>query len=217
MPINRMKKHVAIIDYGMGNLHSVASAVKHVAPDAHITISADTQDIFQADHVILPGVGAIRDCMSSINDNGIPQVVNHVIEQKQPLLGICVGMQLLQSHSEENQGVDCLDIFKGEVKRFPQNVEDAGLPIKVPHMGWNHVEKAQEHPLWEGIASGTRFYFVHSYFVEPNPTYAIGSCHYGVPFSAMMAKDSVAAVQFHPEKSHMAGLRLLRNFLNWQV
>ncbi len=212
-----MKKHVAIIDYGMGNLHSVASALKHIAPNTHITVNASAQDIYNADHVILPGVGAIRDCMKSIVDNGIPDLVNHVIEQKQPLLGICVGMQVLLSHSEENQGVDCLNHFAGQVKRFPQDATDNDDIIKVPHMGWNHVQRTQEHPLWDGIASDTRFYFVHSYYVETDPAYAIGESQYGVPFSAMLAKDNIAAVQFHPEKSHVAGLRLLRNFLNWSV
>lgn len=211
------KQHIAIIDYGMGNLHSVASAIKHVAEESHITVSSNKEDIINADRVILPGVGAIRDCMQSIIANGIPDIVKTVIQQKQPLLGICVGMQVLLTHSEENNGVDCLNHFQGNVKRFPADAKDNDEAIKVPHMGWNHVQKSQEHPLWDGIASDTRFYFVHSYYADVLETHCIGESHYGVPFAAMLAKDNIAAVQFHPEKSHVAGLRLLRNFTNWRV
>lgn len=211
-----MSKHVAIIDYGMGNLHSVASAVEHVCPDSQISITAEPSIILEADHVILPGVGAIRDCMHEIRRLKVDETVQQVIHQKQPLLGVCVGMQALMSRSDENGGIDCLGYFDGDVKLFEGAQFETGHAqhLKVPHMGWNNVKQEQEHAVWQGIASDTRFYFVHSYFVEMNE-YAIGCCEYGSPFTAMLAKDNVVAVQFHPEKSHQAGLRLIRNFLNW--
>ena len=211
-----MKKQVAIIDYGMGNLHSVASAVKHVADDVDIAITADQKTILSADHVIFPGVGAIRDCMHEIRRVGADDTVAKVIAQKQPLLGVCVGMQALMTHSEENGGVDCLNHFDGQVRLFQGPAFTVGQShLKVPHMGWNNVTTETDHPVWQGIHSDTRFYFVHSFYVEPNHEHMIGSCEYGLPFAAMLAKDNVVAVQFHPEKSHVAGLRLIRNFLGW--
>jgi len=205
---------IHIIDYGMGNLHSVASAVSHVAPDANVLVTANEADILAADHVIFPGVGAIRDCMAEIRRLQLDNTVKKVIEQGQPLLGVCVGMQALMTHSEENGGVDCLDVFSGEVKLFKGEVVERDH-LKVPHMGWNNVTTVVDHPLWQGIASGTRFYFVHSYYVDLHNELVIGECEYGVPFAAMVARKNVAAVQFHPEKSHTAGLRLIRNFLQW--
>jgi glutamine amidotransferase len=209
-----MNKTVAVIDYGMGNLHSVASAVSHVAPDVNVLVTANEADILAADHVIFPGVGAIRDCMAEIRRLQLDSTVKKVIEQGQPLLGVCVGMQALMTHSEENGGVDCLDVFSGEVKLFKgEAVEREHL--KVPHMGWNNVKTVVDHPLWQGIATNTRFYFVHSYYVDLHNDLVIGECEYGVPFAAMVARKNVAAVQFHPEKSDTAGLRLIRNFLHW--
>ncbi|CAA0078591.1 Imidazole glycerol phosphate synthase subunit HisH [BD1-7 clade bacterium] len=211
-----MKKQVAIIDYGMGNLHSVASAIQHVDADVDVAITADQKTILSADHVILPGVGAIRDCMHEIRRVGADEAVAQVIAQKQPLLGVCVGMQALMTHSEENNGIDCLNVFDGQVRLFQGDEFRTGdTHLKVPHMGWNNVATEVDHPIWQGIHSDSRFYFVHSYFVEPNQDYMIGSCEYGVRFAAMLARDNVVAVQFHPEKSHVAGLRLLRNFLGW--
>jgi glutamine amidotransferase len=146
----------------------------------------------------------------------VDETVQQVIAQKQPLLGVCVGMQALMQHSEENGGVDGMGYFEGDVKLFSGDQFTPGHAehLKVPHMGWNNVEQEQEHPIWQGIASDTRFYFVHSFYVEMSAA-AIGSCQYGPQFAAMLAKDNVVAVQFHPEKSHQAGLRLIRNFLHW--
>ena len=210
-----MSNTVAIIDYGMGNLHSVASAVAKVAPDVEVFVTADHSQILAADHVIFPGVGAIRDCMHEIRRLKIDEVVLKVIEQGQPLLAVCVGMQALMSHSEENNGVDCLGVFPAQVKLFTGDAFEE-KHMKVPHMGWNNVDQSLDHPVWEGIAPDTRFYFVHSYYVnmddEPE---VIGRCEYGVPFAAALAHENVVAVQFHPEKSHVAGLRLIENFLNW--
>jgi glutamine amidotransferase len=209
-----MTKTVAIIDYGMGNLHSVASAVNHVAPDANVLVTSNESDILAADHVIFPGVGAIRDCMAEIRRLQMDVAVQKVIAQGQPLLGVCVGMQALMTRSEENGGVDCLDIFHGQVKLF-QGEAFEREHLKVPHMGWNNVARVMDHPLWHSIAPDTRFYFVHSYYVDLADENVIGRCDYGVPFAAMLARKNVVAVQFHPEKSHVAGLRLIRNFLGW--
>jgi glutamine amidotransferase len=213
-----MSQTVAIIDYGMGNLHSVASAVAHEAPNATIQVTADEASILSAEHVIFPGVGAIRDCMAEIHRLGLGDTVQKVIAQQQPILGVCVGMQALMTHSEENQGVNCLDIFPAKVKLFQGAAYEAGHHnhLKVPHMGWNNVKQLSDHPVWHGIKNDERFYFVHSYFVDmSDPGEVIGECDYGQPFAAAFARDNLVAAQFHPEKSHTAGLRFLRNFLNW--
>lgn len=208
-------QHVAIIDYGMGNLHSVASALELVAPDQKISITSDAEVIAQADRVIFPGVGAIRDCMHEINRLHIDQVVKQAIQQK-PVLGICMGMQALMQRSEENGGTDCLSIFPGEVKFFGQPLIEEGQTLKVPHMGWNQVHQTRDHPLWQNIPQDSRFYFVHSYCIEcTDPDTIAASCHYGRTFHAALCKANLFAVQFHPEKSHTAGLTLLKNFLNW--
>lgn len=212
-----MKKHLlAIIDYGMGNLHSVSKAIEHVAPDFRVEVTADKSLIAQADHVLLPGVGAIRDCMAEIRQQGVDQVVSEVIASGRPMLGICVGMQALMKYSDENGGVDCLSYFDGHVHQFPKKLYDENdLPMKVPHMGWNNVHKSVEHPLWHNIESGSRFYFVHSYYAEAHADYTAGKCQYGPEFSAMIYRDNIFATQFHPEKSHTAGLQLLKNFTQW--
>ncbi len=210
-----MRKSVAVIDYGMGNLHSVVSAVAHEAPDREIFITADAARIRAADHVIFPGVGAIRDCMHEIRRFGIDQLIPDIVAGGQPLLGICVGMQALMRHSEENNGIDCLHLFAAEVTRFPER-DEKGVQQKVPHMGWNRVAQVAGHPLWQGIDADSRFYFVHSYYVAlAGAPEEIGRCHYGVDFAAAVARGNVAAVQFHPEKSGSSGLRLIRNFLSW--
>ena len=214
-----MGQSVAIIDYGMGNLHSVASAVEHEAPNANIAITADESMILSADHVIFPGVGAIRDCMAEIKRLKLDKTVLNVIEQKQPILGVCVGMQALMTHSEENGGVDCLNVLPAKVRLFQGAQYEAGQHehLKVPHMGWNNVKQISDHPVWHGIKDDARFYFVHSYFVDmSDPNEVIGSCDYGQDFAATFARDNLVAAQFHPEKSHLAGLRFLRNFLQWQ-
>ena len=209
-----MTHRVAVIDYGMGNLHSAHGALQSVAPDTQVLVTGDPEVILKADHVVLPGVGAIRDCMAEIHAQGIDAVVREVAATK-PLLGICVGLQAMMERSEENGGVDCLGLFRGQVKYFGDDLRENGERLKVPHMGWNTVSQGK-HPLWTGIADDTRFYFVHSYHVKAEDEEQVkGHGHYGVDFAAAMGQDNVFAVQFHPEKSHNAGLALLKNFLNW--
>lgn len=208
-------KICAVIDYGMGNLHSASKALEHVS-DHHtqVLVTADPDQIAKADHVVLPGVGAMRDCMGEIKRLGVDQVVAEVAKNK-PLLGICVGMQAMLNHSEENGGVDCLGMFDGEVRFFGEDLFENGEKLKVPHMGWNQVQQVN-HPLWINIEDNSRFYFVHSYYVEAaNKAQIKGHGHYGKDFAAAIGEDNVFAVQFHPEKSHKAGLQLLKNFLEW--
>jgi glutamine amidotransferase len=208
-------KTVAIIDYGMGNLHSAKKAVEHVAPDTTVLVTDNADTIREADRVILPGVGAIRDCMAEIRRLGIDTLVREV-SQDRPFLGICVGMQALMARSEENGGVDCIDLFPSEVRYFGENLTENGERLKVPHMGWNEVYQTIEHPLWHNIEDGERFYFVHSYYAEARGNAEIsGRSHYGVDLAATVAKDTIFAAQFHPEKSARAGLQLLKNFTNW--
>lgn len=208
-------KICAVIDYGMGNLHSASKALEHVSDHkTQVLVTADPDQIIKADHVVLPGVGAMRDCMGEIKRLGVDQVVAEVAKTK-PLLGICVGMQAMLNHSEENNGIECLGMFDGEVKFFGDNLVEDGEKLKVPHMGWNKIQQI-EHPLWSGIEDNSRFYFVHSYYVEAaNKDQVKGYGHYGKEFSAAIGQDNVFAVQCHPEKSHKAGLQLLKNFLNW--
>lgn len=209
-----MSKVCAVIDYGMGNLHSAHGALQAASPDTEVLVTGDPDVIRKADHVVLPGVGAIRDCVAEIRSQGIDQVVEDVCKSK-PLLGICVGMQALMDSSEENGGVNCLGLFSGQVRFFGHDLTENGQALKVPHMGWNQVQQVA-HPLWEGIDDMSRFYFVHSYFVDAADSGRIAArCRYGVEFAAAVAEDNVFAVQFHPEKSHTSGLALLKNFLAW--
>ncbi len=212
-----MSGTVAVIDYGMGNLHSVASALEHVGADK-VLVTHDANQIRQADRVVFPGVGAIRDCMSEIRRLHCDALLEQALtEQHVPVLAICVGLQALMSRSEENDGVDCLDIIPGEVRYFGNPLTDAnGGRLKVPHMGWNEVRQVVDHPLWQGIEDGSRFYFVHSYYVHADDRALVaGSVRYGVDADAALARDNLFAVQFHPEKSAAMGLQLLRNFLEW--
>lgn len=212
-----VKHQVAVIDYGMGNLHSVASALQHVAPEADVLVSADPQLIANADRVVFPGVGAIRDCMAEINRLGIGEIVRQAIAEK-PVLAICIGMQALMQRSEENGGVDCLGILEGDVSFFGSDLHDAasGERLKVPHMGWSQVRQTSDHPVWHGIEDNTRFYFVHSYFVHAKDRKLVyGQCEYGIDFDAVLSAGNLFAAQFHPEKSHTAGLQLLSNFMSW--
>ncbi|MEJ2362530.1 MAG: imidazole glycerol phosphate synthase subunit HisH [Gammaproteobacteria bacterium] len=209
---------IAVIDYGMGNLHSVAKALEHVAPQARVLVTHELKLIEQADRVVLPGVGAIRDCMAEIQRLNIDKVVNTVLDQGKPFLGVCVGMQALMTFSEENNGVDCLKILPGHVAYFGKDLRDpdTGERLKIPHMGWNQVHQTLDHPLWHGIEQDSRFYFVHSYYVEPvDPGLIAGSSRYGIPFTAAVTRDNLFAVQFHPEKSQHAGLKLYENFSKW--
>lgn len=207
---------VAVIDYGMGNLHSVASALQHVAGDVDIVVTGDAEKILAADRVIFPGVGAIRDCMAEILRLGVDQVVAEVAKSK-PLLAICVGLQALMQRSEENNGVDCLGLFPGEVKFFGDDLRDAdGNRLKVPHMGWNQLHQRVDHPMWRDIDQDSRFYFVHSYYVHTtDPSLVAATADYGVEIHAALHRDNIFAVQCHPEKSSSAGLQLLKNFLDW--
>ncbi len=206
---------VAVIDYGMGNLHSIAKALQHADPNVTVQISADSQVIRAADRVVFPGVGAIRDCMQALNDSGLADIIKEVATTK-PLLGICLGMQALLSDSEEGGHTPCLDLFPGHVRRFAENLVDAeGGRLKIPHMGWNRVTQ-HPHPLWHKIPQNSRFYFVHSYFAVPDRAEdCIATSDYPDPFTCALAKDNIFAVQFHPEKSQTAGLQLLQNFLHW--
>lgn len=206
---------IAIIDYGMGNLHSVASAFEHVAPDAQVVVTADPNVIQEADRVVLPGVGAMRDCMAEIKRLGVDKIVASVSKDR-PFLGICVGMQALMQHSQENGGVDCLGMFEGDVKFFGNDLREGDVRLKVPHMGWNQVNQSA-HPLWSDIDDNERFYFVHSYYVPAtiDQTVVAGKSRYGVDVVAALTSGNVFATQFHPEKSQHAGLQLLKNFSEW--
>lgn len=211
------RNRVAVIDYGMGNLHSVASAIEHVAPDSEVIVSADPQVIAAAEHVIFPGVGAIRDCMAEIRRLGFDTLVPEIIASGKPILGICVGMQALMESSEENGGVECLSQMHGQVRFFGNDLHDEqGQHLKVPHMGWNQVAQVKGHPLWQGIEDNSRFYFVHSYYIKAaSDEKVVGRCHYGLDFDVAVSHENLFAVQFHPEKSHTAGLQLLKNFTEW--
>lgn len=205
---------IAVIDYGMGNLHSVGKALEHVG-SARVQITSDPQVIRDADRVVLPGVGAMRDCMAEMARFELLDVIREVSKDR-PFLGICVGMQALLDSSEENGGVPCLGLFPGQVRYFGQSLQAEGERLKVPHMGWNNVEQRLDHPLWHNIPDLARFYFVHSYYVQAdNQRQVAGSCEYGIPFAAALADGPCFAVQFHPEKSHTHGLQLLQNFVAW--
>jgi glutamine amidotransferase len=207
---------VAIVDYGMGNLRSVAKAVEHVAPRARVLVTADPDAVTSAARVIVPGQGAMPDCMRELVRRGLADAVVKAAAAK-PFLGICIGLQMLFEHSEEGD-VSGLGIFPGRVRRFPEAaLHDAlGARLKVPHMGWNEVRQMAPHPLWNGIPDATRFYFVHSYYVEPaTPALTVGATDYGITFTSAAARANIFAVQFHPEKSASAGLRLIENFMCW--
>ena len=208
---------VAVIDYGMGNLRSVQKALEYVAPALTVAVTSDAQTILDAQRVVFPGQGAAPDCMREIGARGLADVIREVAASK-PFLGICMGLQVLYEHSEEGD-TQCLGILPGEVVRFPRVnfTDEQGNRLKVPHMGWNEVHQVASHPLWGGIEDGSRFYFVHSYFVQPfAPDVVAGFSHYPFPFTCVVASDNIFAVQFHPEKSAQAGLRLLSNFITWQ-
>ncbi len=207
---------VAIVDYGMGNLRSVAKAIEHVAPGHRVLVTADPAVVAAAERVVVPGQGAMPDCMRELKARGLDAAVVRAANAK-PFLGICIGLQMLFAHSEEGD-VAGLGLFPGRVRRFPAEamLDAAGARLKVPHMGWNAVRQAEPHPLWQGIADGARFYFVHSYYVEPaTPDAIAGSTEYGIAFTSAVARDNLFAVQFHPEKSAQAGLALLGNFMTW--
>jgi len=204
---------IAIVDVGMGNLHSVARALRAAAPEAQVKICREAGEILGASRVVFPGQGAMPDCMRSLQASGLKDAVLHATRHK-PLLGICVGEQMLFSRSEEGD-TPCLDIFPGQVRRLEHDRHPTRL--KIPHMGWNRVHQEQPHALWRGVENGSYFYFVHSYFVQTEDASLIaGSSDYGLRFTCAVARDNIFAVQFHPEKSADAGLQLFRNFAQWQ-
>jgi glutamine amidotransferase len=208
---------IAVVDYGMGNLRSVSKAIEHVAPDAEVRVTSNPADIAAAERVVFPGQGAMRDCMREMDARGLRPALL-VAARTKPFLGICIGLQMLFEHSEEGGGVAGLGVLPGQVRRFAaEAMRDAqGERLKVPHMGWNNVHHAYEHALWANIADAERFYFVHSYYVETNvKEFVAGSADYAFPFTCAVARDNIFAVQFHPEKSHTAGLQLLSNFVSW--
>jgi len=212
-----MSNLIAVIDYGMGNLRSVSKALEHVAPDADVQVTSDPELVRRAERVVFPGQGAMPDCMREMDARGLRPAVLEAARTK-PFLGICIGLQMLFERSEEGD-TPGLGVFPGRVKRFPpEAMKDAqGGRLKVPHMGWNEVMQAEPHALWRGIADASRFYFVHSFYVEAgNPELVAGYSIYAFPFTCAVAQDNIFAVQFHPEKSQAAGLALLANFVTWK-
>ena len=208
-------KAIGVIDYGMGNLHSLGKSLERVAPDRRIEVSYDPEALLKCDRLVLPGVGGVKGCMNELRRLELNDLVVEAAK-KLPLLGICLGMQVLMEHSQENDGVDALGLFPGEVVRFPDPAPDAPERLKVPHMGWNQVHQKRKHPIWAGIPENAWFYFVHSYHAQPkDPKHTLGTAVYGQAFPAAIARDNIVAFQFHPEKSQAAGIQLLANFVAW--
>ena len=207
---------VAVIDYGMGNLHSISKALQHASPDVDVRVVSEPGSILHSDRVVFPGVGAIRDCMDALNRSGLSDVIREAAKSK-PMLGICLGMQALLTDSEENGHIPCLDIFSGHVVHFQKNIRgEDGAVLKIPHMGWNQVHQQNDHPLWENIPQDSRFYFVHSYYARPDTaSITAATSAYPEPFACALSRNNIFAVQFHPEKSQAVGLQLLKNFLHW--
>jgi len=208
---------IAVIDYGMGNLRSVSKAIEHVAPGRKVVVTSNPDEVAVAGRLVFPGQGAMPDCMREMESRGLRPALIEAARSK-PFLGICIGLQMLFEHSEEGD-TRGLGLLPGVVRRFPQArmVGAKGEKLKVPHMGWNEVEQAIKHPLWAGIPDHSRFYFVHSYYPEPaDPAQIAGWSAYPFRFACAAARGNLFAVQFHPEKSHTAGLQLLANFVAWQ-
>ena len=208
---------IAVIDYGLGYLRSVWQALAHVAGGREVVVTADPALVAAAERVVFPGQGAMPDCMRELDARGLRQAVLDAAKNK-PFLGICIGLQMLFEHSDEGD-VPGLGVFAGRVRRFPAEKMHgpAGERFKVPHMGWNEVVQTRSHPLWKGIADASRFYFVHSYCVDPVDRQCIaGTTDYGIPFTSAVARDNIFAIQCHPEKSAQTGLALLSNFIGWK-
>ncbi len=212
-----MTSSIVVIDYGMGNLRSVSKAIEHLCPAGYrVVVSDDPAQIAAAERVVFPGQGAARDCMAAISDHQLNRAVLEAARSK-PFLGICMGLQVLLEFSEENGGTALLGLIPGQVRRFPGGVGAQGERLKIPHMGWSPVQQCRDHPLWAGIPDQARFYFVHSYFVDPlERELASGESDYGTRFVSAIARDNLFATQFHPEKSADHGLQLLRNFITWR-
>ena len=208
---------IAVVDYGMGNLRSVVNALEFVSAGRdRVILTSDSRQLAEADRVVFPGQGAAGDCMRAIDEYGLRGAIGSAAASR-PFLGICMGLQVLLDFSEENGGTDCLGIYPGRVKYFGDGHRDqSGVKLKVPHMGWNRVEQSVSHPLWHSIKDGSRFYFVHSYYVETAEAELVaGITEYGIRFTSAIARKNLFALQCHPEKSADAGLQLLRNFVNW--
>jgi glutamine amidotransferase len=213
-----MARTVAVVDYGMGNLRSVSQAVMHVARDSgvDVIVTSKPDEVYAAERIVLPGQGAMPDCMRELRDSGLQDAVLDAAARK-PLLGVCVGMQMLLAHSEEGPTAG-LGLFAGDVLRFrlEGRLQPDGSRFKVPQMGWNQVFQTRPHPLWASVPDQSWFYFVHSYHAKPSePRHSAGEADYGGRFTCVLARDNIFATQFHPEKSAEQGLALYRNFLHW--
>jgi glutamine amidotransferase len=211
-----MANKIVVVD-GLGNLRSVAQALRAAEPEADVIVSSLAADIDAADRVVLPGQGAMRDCMRSLRESGAEEAVLRAMKTR-PVMGVCVGEQMLFDASEENEGTPGLGLLPGKVVRFQLDgkLQADGSRFKVPQMGWNRVRQVRAHPLWDGVEDGAYFYFVHSYYAQPaNPQDTIGEADYGGAYCCAVARDNIVATQFHPEKSAAAGLRLYRNFIHW--
>ncbi|MCC7098596.1 MAG: imidazole glycerol phosphate synthase subunit HisH [Rubrivivax sp.] len=213
------RRTIAVVDYGMGNLRSVSQALRHVArgSEVEVVVTQDAAAVRAAERVVLPGQGAMRECMRGLRESGLLDAVLHAAANK-PLLGVCVGMQMLLAHSEE-QDTPGLALFPGTVRRFELagRLQPDGSRHKVPHMGWNQVRQERAHPLWHEVPDASWFYFVHSFHADPSdPAHSVGSTEYGLRFTSVLARDNIFATQFHPEKSAAHGLSLYRNFLHWK-
>jgi glutamine amidotransferase len=210
-----MAETIGIIDYGMGNLHSLGKALERVSSSQRILVSYDPEELKACDKLVLPGVGGVKACMAELKRLELNDLVREQAKQV-PLLGICLGMQVLHEWSDENGGVPALGLIPGKVVRFPDPAPDAKERLKVPHMGWNRVKQACRHALWAGVPDDSWFYFVHSYHSAPRyKKNVLGTADYGASFTAAVAKENIVAFQFHPEKSQAAGMTLLANFVGW--
>jgi len=202
---------IAVVDYGMGNLRSVAKAMEHVAPRARVVVTSSASEISNADRVVFPGQGAALECMASLQSHKLIESVKAAFNNK-PFLGICMGLQVLFEFSDENNGVPCLACVDGGVARFSSHDQS----LKIPHMGWNEVSQCRQHTLWNNIPDESRFYFVHSYYVRPaHEKIVSGKTEYTTSFCSAIAVNNIFATQFHPEKSAADGLQLLNNFSQW--
>lgn len=214
-----MKPTIAVVDYGMGNLRSVSQAVKHAAQASNVDVivTSRPEEVFAAERIVLPGQGAMPDCMRELRESGLLDAVLHAAAHK-PLMGVCIGMQMLLTRSEEGP-TDGLDLIPGDVVRFQLEgrLQPDGSRYKVPQMGWNRVLQVQAHPMWTGIPDEAWFYFVHSYCARPRDArHSVGETDYGGRFTCAVARDNIFATQFHPEKSAAHGLALYQNFLHWK-
>ena len=208
---------IAVVDYGMGNLRSVAKALEHVAPKHRVEITGEAARVDAADRVVFPGQGAMPDCMRHLRESGLRDAVLRAARTR-PLFGVCVGEQMLFDWSAEGD-TEGLGVLPGKVLRFPAEAMRAadGARLKVPHMGWNRVRQARPHPIWDGVPDGAFFYFVHSFYVAPaDDAITAGRTDYGIAFTCAVARDNIFATQFHPEKSAANGLRLYDNFVRWR-